>query len=121
VKTVHGLILDRIEGGRKAAASSISIPVRLQPGYEEPAAGQLRRRWLWFWFLKTAKSFRLESGYVPNFLGGQIFGTTWAVRARLLVPPRIWRVDDFGHAIAVFTPRFVDGVTSRLAHWSGML
>jgi hypothetical protein len=35
VKTVHGLILDRIEGGRKAAASSISIPVRLQPGSEE--------------------------------------------------------------------------------------
>jgi hypothetical protein len=37
---VHGLILDRIEGGRTAAAISISIPLGLQPRYGELAAGQ---------------------------------------------------------------------------------
>ena len=59
---------------------------------------------MWGWLAKR----------LPNFLWWDILRATRTVRARGIVTPWVRRVDNYGHAITVFSPGFVYWVTLRI-------
>jgi hypothetical protein len=51
---------------------------------------------------------------LENFLRWNIFGSMWAIWRRLIVTPRIRRVDNFWHFIARRSAGFADRVAGRV-------